>query len=253
MREEMEAGTKADARVNEGVERKSHSTSLSVEAGAKADEGIQSKIDSTHLDERAGAGIERKSHSTHLDKEATVSIESRIDSTHLDEKPSTKRPLKPITPLETKILELGICGYLKKGQGTLGSLEALIVAAPILYYLPYTLFLLGVVLTIYAIPLIDRYEATYHTHDSGSITIDEAAGIFISVGMLPHFSYMGLGLCFVTFRILDITKPSIIGRIDRQMKGGAGVMLDDVIAGVFSGLISLALLRLASTLGLKIV
>ena len=40
------------------------------------------------------------------------------------------------------------------------------------------------------------------------------------------------------FRLLDITKPSIIGRLDRNLKGGLGVMSDDMVAGLFAGLIA---------------
>ena len=40
------------------------------------------------------------------------------------------------------------------------------------------------------------------------------------------------------FRIFDITKPSIIGKIDKKTKGGLGVMLDDMLAGLFAGLLS---------------
>ena len=49
-------------------------------------------------------------------------------------------------------------------------------------------------------------------------------------------------LSFVLFRIFDIWKPSIIGKVDREVKGGLGVMGDDLLAGFFAGLLGLMLI-----------
>ncbi|EFB6096778.1 phosphatidylglycerophosphatase A, partial [Campylobacter coli] len=51
-------------------------------------------------------------------------------------------------------------------------------------------------------------------------------------------SLLNFFMAFVFFRIFDITKPSIIGKIDKKTKGGLGVMLDDMLAGLFAGLLS---------------
>ncbi|MDY3133122.1 MAG: phosphatidylglycerophosphatase A, partial [Campylobacter lanienae] len=56
----------------------------------------------------------------------------------------------------------------------------------------------------------------------------------------------------VFFRILDITKPSIIGRLDRNLKGGLGVMSDDMVAGGFAGLITAAVVAILVKFGLII-
>ena len=50
--------------------------------------------------------------------------------------------------------------------------------------------------------------------------------------------YIMAGLCFVYFRLFDIWKPSLIGKIDRDVKGGWGVMGDDLLAGLFAGICS---------------
>ena len=52
-------------------------------------------------------------------------------------------------------------------------------------------------------------------------------------------SYLVVLLSFIYFRLFDIYKPSLIGRIDREVKGGYGVVLDDVLAGFFAGLLTL--------------
>ncbi|MCR2088230.1 phosphatidylglycerophosphatase A, partial [Campylobacter upsaliensis] len=50
-------------------------------------------------------------------------------------------------------------------------------------------------------------------------------------------SLLNFVLAFIFFRFFDITKPSIIGKIDKKVKGGLGVMLDDMLAGLFAGLL----------------
>ena len=63
--------------------------------------------------------------------------------------------------------------------------------------------------------------------------------------MIGH-TYFALMLAFILFRIFDIWKPSIIGRIDKNTKGGLGVMGDDLLAGFFAGLLGLILIKLLS-------
>ena len=57
-------------------------------------------------------------------------------------------------------------------------------------------------------------------------------------------------LAFAFFRLFDIWKPSIIGRIDRDVKGGLGVMGDDAVAGFFAGLLGLIVLGILQQFGL---
>jgi phosphatidylglycerophosphatase A len=76
------------------------------------------------------------------------------------------------------------------------------------------------------------------THDNSEIVIDELAGMWIAMsigGVLADSFFLGV-VAFVFFRLFDIWKPSIIGRIDRDVGGGMGVMGDDVVAGIFAGL-----------------
>ncbi len=64
---------------------------------------------------------------------------------------------------------------------------------------------------------------------------------FISVAMIGSHLF-GIALSFVLFRLFDIWKPSVIGRIDREVKGGWGVMGDDLLAGFFAGLLGLMII-----------
>ena len=146
-------------------------------------------------------------------------------------------------------------GLSPKAPGTVGSFVALLIGIPLLAYLGNQLmFTLTLLISAIAIKEINRYETTSGTHDDKSIVIDELAGMWFALSIAPGvmldfsnifdlkngFLIQSL-LAFALFRYFDITKPSIIGKIDREMSGGLGVMLDDIIAGFAAG-ISTALL-----------
>ncbi len=136
-------------------------------------------------------------------------------------------------------LTLFYSGLSKKAPGTVGSFVALILGFIVLYFFnPTTLFLLSILITVIAVKEIDIYEKEVGTHDNSEIVIDELAGMWIAMsigGVLSESLLLGL-IAFVFFRIFDIWKPSIIGKIDREAPGGLGVMGDDVVAGIFAGL-----------------
>lgn len=141
-------------------------------------------------------------------------------------------------------------GLLRPAPGTWGSLAGAIVGVGIYYYIGLeTLFMASILLFLASISIIDSYEAKSGTHDDSSIVIDEVAGVWVSISIalssweqlgVAEFGWISVILAFVFFRILDITKPSIIGRLDRNLKGGLGVMSDDMVAGLFAGLIAAA-------------
>ncbi len=152
-------------------------------------------------------------------------------------------------------ITLGYSGLAPKAPGTVGTLVSLPLGMLILIYFDaYTLFLATLLITIVAIKEINRYEEKTGTHDDKSIVIDELAGMWFALSVAPAIS-VGMNevttlengfliqslLSFALFRYFDIAKPSIIGRIDREAKGGIGVMGDDVIAGFTAGILSAAL------------
>lgn len=108
--------------------------------------------------------------------------------------------------------------------------------------------------TIYAIQQIPNYYILKNQKniDHKSIVIDEAVGIFIALeifyfwGQEIYELYQGrfviyVIFCFIIFRILDITKPSIIGLCDKKIKTPFGVMLDDILCGIISGIATVIL------------
>jgi phosphatidylglycerophosphatase A len=73
-------------------------------------------------------------------------------------------------------------------------------------------------------------------HDHPAIVWDEVAGMMIAMLAAPE-AWWGAALAFALFRLFDIAKPWPIREIDHGMSGGAGIILDDVLAGVFAALV----------------
>jgi|SRR5574344_595863 phosphatidylglycerophosphatase A len=137
-------------------------------------------------------------------------------------------------------LTVGYSGLSPKAPGTAGSFVALIFGVILLQFIDVsTLLLLSLLVTVVAIKQIDIYEKEVGLHDSDEIVIDELAGMWLALsicGINSENIYILAPLAFVFFRLFDIYKPSIIGRVDREVKGGLGVMGDDILAGIFAGI-----------------
>jgi phosphatidylglycerophosphatase A len=83
-------------------------------------------------------------------------------------------------------------------------------------------------------------EVAFGQHDSRRIVIDEIAGYLVAVAYLPP-SPLVLLAAFLIFRFFDVVKPYPASWVDRNLPGGAGVVLDDVVAGLYSNLVLHAL------------
>lgn len=149
-------------------------------------------------------------------------------------------------------ITLGYSGLFPKAPGTAGSFVALILGILILgFFQVETLFLATILITIIAIREINKYEERTGIHDDKRIVIDELAGMWFALSVAPAMS-ISMGdmtnfengfliqaiLSFLLFRYFDIKKPSVIGRIDREAKGGIGVMGDDIVAGFAAGIVA---------------
>lgn len=129
-------------------------------------------------------------------------------------------------------------GLAPKAPGTFGTFGGAFVGYFILQYFSIdTLFLLTVLITLIAIQQINLYEQKTQTHDDKSIVIDEVAGIWLAF-VLSGATIAQMILSVIFFRIFDIWKPSLIGKIDKNTKGGVGVMGDDLLAGIVAGICS---------------
>ncbi|GAA7235121.1 phosphatidylglycerophosphatase A [Helicobacter pylori] len=152
--------------------------------------------------------------------------------------------------LRACFLTLFFSGYSKKAPGTIGSLVALLLGLPILIFSANTLFLGAIFVGLIAIAQIDKEEEESKIHDSSYIVIDELVGMWLAMA-ISGLSLAGVVLSFIFFRIYDITKPSLIGKIDKEVKGGLGVVADDALAGVLAGLSVLLVISILGFFNIK--
>ncbi len=124
-------------------------------------------------------------------------------------------------------------GLSKKAPGTVGSLAAIPLCALLMQF-PIFLEIVFILFSFYiGTKACQKAEDAMGMHDHGGIVIDEFVGMFISILFLPK-TIMSLILAFILFRIFDILKPFPIGYVDKRVSGGFGIMIDDVIAGIFA-------------------
>ncbi|WQW11287.1 phosphatidylglycerophosphatase A [Helicobacter pylori] len=153
--------------------------------------------------------------------------------------------------LRACFLTLFFSGYSKKAPGTIGSLVALLLGLPILIFSANTLFLGAIFIGLIAIAQIDKEEEETKRHDSSYIVIDELVGMWLAMA-ISGLSLASVVLSFIFFRIYDITKPSLIGKIDKEVKGGLGVVADDALAGVLAGLSALLVIHVLGFFNIKL-
>ncbi|WP_017282203.1 phosphatidylglycerophosphatase A [Helicobacter pylori] len=153
--------------------------------------------------------------------------------------------------LRACFLTLFFSGYSKKAPGTIGSFVALLLGLPVLIFSANTLFLAAVLIGLIAIAQIDKEEEESKIHDSSYIVIDELVGMWLAMA-ISGLSLAGVVLSFIFFRIYDITKPSLIGKIDKEVKGGLGVVADDALAGVLAGLSVLLVIHILGFFNIKL-
>jgi len=118
-------------------------------------------------------------------------------------------------------------------SGTFGTLAGIPLFLG-LSQLPFWAYLAALAaVIILAVYLAARAEGIYGQRDDGRIVIDEVAGYLVTmVGVGPSLG--GIILGFILFRAFDILKPWPARLIDRKWRGGLGLVLDDVAAGVYA-------------------
>lgn len=137
-------------------------------------------------------------------------------------------------------------GLSPKAPGTVGSAVALLPWWFLLRGLPVGVYVAvlaaGFVLGVWACHVSDRRLGE---HDQGALVWDEVIGMWITLIAAPA-AWWWMVAGFVLFRLFDIAKPWPVRWADRRVQGGLGVMLDDVLAGIYA-LIVLQLAALAVT------
>lgn len=124
-------------------------------------------------------------------------------------------------------------GLLPKAPGTWGTVVGLLLylvidSLPLMVYL--AIVITGFVAGVW---ICEKVSQDLGVHDHPSIVWDEIIGYWITMIAAPTGLLWAL-VGFALFRFFDIVKPFPIKQVDKQLKGGLGIMLDDVIAGLFS-------------------
>ncbi|MFK7840364.1 MAG: phosphatidylglycerophosphatase A [Bdellovibrionales bacterium] len=156
----------------------------------------------------------------------------------------------PLNKIENLIATWFGCGLMKPAPGTWGSLGAVPFAFLIFGISGFWGFIATIIImTPIGFWATAKYEASSGIHDNKQIVIDEVVGqwiAFIPVFYVTSTLEYGMGLmplgisivlAFILFRIFDITKPWPISHFDKNVKGATGVMVDDIIAGLFAAII----------------
>ncbi|MGC2493612.1 phosphatidylglycerophosphatase A family protein [Candidatus Binatus sp.] len=138
-------------------------------------------------------------------------------------------------------------GYAPIAPGTAGSVVGLVVVwlvfGPLWAYSPALCLLIFAIAFAIACWISDRAEKIFDNHDDSRIVIDEVLGMAATMFGNPiTFPWMMVG--FLLFRIADVIKPWPASWIDRRMRNGAGVMLDDLAAAIYANIVLHVLVRL---------
>ena len=124
-------------------------------------------------------------------------------------------------------------GCSPRAPGTMGTLVAVAIYLPLASLDWFTYLLVVVAISAFGVWLCGRAAAELGVHDHPGIVWDEIAGYLVTMIAAPA-GWAWLVVGFVLFRLFDIWKPWPIGWLDRHVHGGAGIMLDDLLAGLFA-------------------
>ena len=142
---------------------------------------------------------------------------------------------------------LGPIGRMPGARGTWGSAAAVLVAPALFLPLPFLARLLVLAVIFYVgAKAADRAEIILGVKDPGHVVIDELLGQWLTFLPLAAPTTFELVAGFFLFRAFDILKPPPVRASENWLPGGQGVMIDDVLAGIYAGLCLLALIWLRS-------
>jgi len=129
-------------------------------------------------------------------------------------------------------------GLLKPAPGTWGSLALVLLWYFLDFLHSYTYIILPAFILFSWLVCI-KADKDSESKDNSFIVIDEVAGMLVALSFIAHDAILYF-FAFLLFRLLDIFKPWPISWVDKKIKGGIGILLDDLIAGFFAGGIILA-------------
>ncbi|PML77717.1 phosphatidylglycerophosphatase A [Enterovibrio norvegicus] len=125
----------------------------------------------------------------------------------------------------------GLSPWVPGTMGTLAAVPFYLLMASLSPTLLIVAIVLGSAVGIY---LCERTSSDMGVHDHGSIVWDEFIGFWITMLLVPVTDWQTVLAGFVIFRFFDMVKPWPISWLDKQVHGGVGIMLDDIVAGLMS-------------------
>jgi len=136
----------------------------------------------------------------------------------------------------------GYLGFFPVAPGTVGTLVGVFFNFLFSSFSLEVYLLSTAALFVFGAWIAERAEIVFRRNDSPKIVIDEIVGFLITMILIP-FSLGAVFAGFIFFRLFDIIKPFPARKIDRQMKGGWAVILDDAVAGLYANLLMHLTLR----------
>ena len=148
--------------------------------------------------------------------------------------PNAIESFRKAGPLDKLALILSSCfgfGLIPVAQGTFGTLAGIPLAMALAHAGPMAAAYLLFFFVLLSIWTSGRSARALEKDDPAEVVIDETAGLLLTLFLLPA---TGFNLClgFILFRLFDILKPFPIRRLEK-VEGGAGIVLDDLLAGVY--------------------
>jgi len=151
-----------------------------------------------------------------------------------DAAPTVPDPV-PRPPLLATVLATGLgSGYSPVAPGTAGSAVGLLLYWPLAAWPPAWTIALLVVLFFVGVAAATTVAQTIGIEDPGIVVVDEIVGMWVSLLFLP-FTWQTAALGFFLFRVMDVVKPYPARQLE-HLPGGWGILLDDVMAGIYANL-----------------
>ena len=132
-------------------------------------------------------------------------------------------------------------GYIKFASGTWGSLASILILYPFIKFTFLSfeaLIIIFIILFFISNLFINYFSKFTNSNDSKHIVIDELLGIFIILifydFIFVYNDFITLTLIFLIFRLFDIIKMFPANYIDKNLKNGYGVIMDDIVAGIYT-------------------
>lgn len=127
-------------------------------------------------------------------------------------------------------------GMASKAPGTFGTLAAVPIVVALSYCSSTTYLVVLLAVTLSGFWICGKTAKDWGVHDHSAIVWDEIAGFMLTMLWIP-VSWTSLVLGFALFRFFDIAKPYPISWLDKNVGGGTGIMVDDLLAGAFAGVL----------------